>query len=353
MTEQLPNNSSAGEEIQISELIGAVQSGWKQIAVCTGIGIVAAAAIAWSVAEKYEVAFYLDKPYPSDIATLNLGRTKLSGLPPVTAEQLYDYYVGALSTDAAKHRFFYQIYLPAQKEQPASEPEQRRLLEKVVSKQVAVTAPQLNKGRQSYRVRIEAPSSEQAVQWAKQFIDQTEEDAKKAWLLDSRAEINLAIENIERDLADQRDLAQKQRQDRRAQLQEALTVAKAVGMEGPQVTTGLLPRQDSLASFADGSRLYARGAKSLESELQVLESRKDDTPFIEGLREAETKLRSLQEQQPETQKFHMYRVDGDILEPTSAFFPKKALFLAAGAILGLGLGLLLALRRAGIFKKMF
>lgn len=338
------------EEISLTELLDAVKQGWKSIATCTVAGAALATALAFALPKKYEVAFYIDKPFANQLLEVNLGRTPLTGLPTVTPEEVYGYFQKELLADSSKIRFFNEVYLPAQKKQPQDEQEKLALQEAVLKQQVQVIEPK-PKGRQELQIRVVAPTADEAVKWARDFLRFTDQEAHTTWLADVKSSIQLAIVNTEKDLQEKLALAKQVRQDRSIQLEEALKVAQAVGQQGPQLTSGRLPSQDSVAGFADGSRMYARGAKSLQAELEVLKNRKDDMPFMDGLREVEVKLKLLKAQQPEAQQFPMYRIDGDVIKPTRPFFPKKSLFLLAGLFVGAGLGFLLALKQSGIFKK--
>lgn len=352
MNDQMEKSAVLNDEIQLSEIFEAVKGGWKHILGCSLTGAVLAVALAWAVPKKYEVLLHLDQPLVNQLFEVNLGRTALTGLPTVTPDEVYGYFKDELLKDSSKLRFFNEIYLPAQDEQPDTPQKKNALQDIVLKKQVKVIEPSA-KGRQEYQLRVEAPTAELAVQWATGYLQLTEKASKDTWVADVKSTMNLAIQNTERDLEEKYALAAQTRQDRRIQLEEALQVAKAIGQDGPQLMTGQLPRQDDVASFADGSRLYARGAKSLEAELKVLKARVDDTPFMDGLRDAQTKLKLLKQQKPEEQKIQMLRIDGDVFEPVSPFFPKKSIFLAIGLFFGAGLGFLWALKNSGIFKRMY
>lgn len=352
MNDKIEKNAIVADEIQLSEVVGALKGGWKNILGCTLTGAVLAVALALAVPKKYEIFLYLDKPLVNQLFEVNLGRTTLTGLPAVTPDEVYGYFSSELLKDSSKLRFFNEIYLPAQDDQPDTPQKKNALQNSVLKKQVKIIAPTA-KGRQEYQLRVEAPTAELAVKWATGYLQLTEKASKDTWIADAKSTMNLAIQNTERDLEEKYALAAQTRQDRRIQLEEALQVAKAIGQDGPQLMTGQLPRQDSVASFADGSRLYARGAKSLEAELRVLKARVDDMPFMDGLREAQTKLKLLKQQKPEEQNIHMFRIDGDIFEPVTPFFPKKSIFLVIGLFFGAGLGFLWALKNSGIFKRMY
>lgn len=146
-------------------------------------------------------------------------------------------------------------------------------------------------------------------------------------------------------------MARDLREDREIRLGEALKVARTVGQQTPQLTMGQLPKQDSVTAFADGSGLYARGAKSLGAEIEVLRTRQDEAAFIDGLRELEAKLKALKGQDFVDKSVGMYRIDGQLLEPADPVFPKKSLMLAGGLIIGLFFGIISVLAKNAIATR--
>ncbi|MDR3004487.1 MAG: hypothetical protein LBV14_09660, partial [Acidovorax sp.] len=248
-------------------------------------------------------------------------------------------------------RFFNETYLPAQPQPPSSLAAQQVLLAGM-QRQVLRISPPPPKGRMQYSIQVTAPTGSQAAQWAQAFLAQVEQDAKAVLLADSEKSISLQIHNIELDWQERIQVSQTMRQDRLAQLDEALQVAQAVGQQGPQITRMQPPQQDGLASYMDGSQLYARGTKSLQAEIDVLKHREDDAPFVDGLRAAEAQLRLLKEHQATKRDFAIYHIDGPIVAPEQSKSPKPVLILLLGCLLGGLLGGLLALWREGILQRL-
>lgn len=331
-------------EIDFLAVAHILKARWKSVALCTAGGMMVAGLLAAAIPEKYEITVNVDAPYPNQLADINSGRTLLSGLKPVSPEIVHQYFLRELVADNAKQVFLENIYLPYLGKDGVDDLERSLLLRVIRSKIVTVTAPVPHKGRQLYRVRIEAPTGPLAAEWVHAFLGAVENQSRQIWAQDTAAEISLGLINTQKDIESRRMLAQKLRQDRQRQLQEGLFIAEAVGLQGPQVTAGQLPLQDKVAAYADGSQLYARGAKSLKAELTVLKAREDDAPFMDGLREAEMRLQLLQAQQVD-KKFSMYRLDGAINAPEGPFYPKTLLLVMAGALLGLVIGGLQAFMR--------
>lgn len=346
------NPAHADTELTVQKVWFNLKSQWRTVSALTGVGLLLATLALLLSPSRFEIKAYLDKPYSSEIAELNSGRTSASGLAQYTPEQVFAYFMRQLLTDEAKQRFFQEIYLPAQDNAPDSAAARQALYQHMSQKVLTITPPPPKKGRDLYSVRIEAPSGEKAAAWTNNFLNQVAEDATRSLFNDAEKDIALQLQNTERDLEEKLRITEQTREDRQAQLTEALQVALAVGIRDPQMTSAQPPRQDGVASVIDGSRLYARGSKSLQAELAVLKNRKDDAPFVDGLREAQSQLRLLAELKPAEKKFKIFHIDGQIIPPVRPFSPKKSMILALGLFMGLCFGVFTALVRSGVIKQL-
>lgn len=331
-----------------------IKNQWPIISTATALGVLIATLVAFTSTPRYKVNALLDKPYTNELTELNIGRSNASGLEQYSPDQVYAYFVRRLVTDEAKQRFFRETYIPSLDSPPESEEEKQALYGRMLKVVLSVNPPpeKAKNGRGLYSIEVEARTGDLAANWLQTFLAQVSEDARGALIKDIEQSIALHIQNTERALEEKKHTANLIRQDRQAQLAEALKVAQAVGFKDPQMTTAQPPRQDATAPYLDGSRLYARGSKSLQAELEVLGSRKDDTPFIDGFRHTQAQLNLLKELIPAERNFKIFHIDGDVAVPLKPIFPKKSLFLSLGLFLGLAAGFLIALARSGLLRKL-
>ena len=82
---------------------------------------------------------------------------------------------------------------------------------------------------------------------------------------------------------------------------------------------------------------------ALGAEIQVLEKRKSDDPFIKGLRELQEGIDVLKTIHVDIELIRPVRIDSPAVRPESPIKPKKLLILTAGTLLGVMLGLFVAL----------
>lgn len=125
-------------------------------------------------------------------------------------------------------------------------------------------------------------------------------------------------------------------------------VAEAVGLEKSPVISGQVVEQ--LSAFMDGSLMYMRGSKALKAEIQALESRVSDDPFIPTLRTLQEQQRLFNSLSINPEKVAVFRQDGVVETPDTPVRPKKALVMAIGLVLGGMLGIFLALIRV-LFQR--
>jgi len=292
---------------------------------------------------RYEVEVHVDKPLASDITTLNLGRTFAVELRPYTVEEVFEYFTRELRSDRAFQVFFRDIYLPSLADGPAQEADPSRMYH-AARKLLEVRVPdERGRGRNLHAVRMGAVDPALAVRWMEAFLDRVAREAKQRLLEDARTQVDLRVRNAQRELEQMRLTAAQERKDRLAELGEALAIAKSINLDDPQVSAVRVPQQDALAPFVDGSMLYARGVKSLSAELENLRSRVSDDPFVPGLRDAESRLRLLQEIEPDAHALAVYTMDGPIIVPPDPVWPRKSVVFGLAAAFGLFAGMALAI----------
>lgn len=332
------------DEISLIDLFQIFIRRRRLIAVTTFTCLLTAVLAIIISAPRYEVEVRVDRPYENEIAWLNLGRTSATGLSAFNSEHVFGYFTRELLSGHAFQRFFNDLYLPSLDGERRQAPEAR--LQEEARKLMVIKAPDNRRKdqRQLYSLTIAADDPSRAVQWMTHFLELVTLDAKKKLIDDASAGLEVAVQNAQRDLAELRLTAHRKRLDRTQQLKEALIVANAVGLRDPQVTAVRPPSSDQTSPFIDGSSLYARGAKSLSAELDILENRSDDDAFISGLRDTESRLRLWKALlEGDTGKFDVYRLDAEIVTPVDPVKPKKANMLALALILGLVASVLLAL----------
>ena len=156
---------------------------------------------------------------------------------------------------------------------------------------------------------------------------------------------------IEQKIASARQVEQSRRLDRIAQLDEAIKITKALNLSKP-VSSGPTLNINNLNKTGqdEGIALYLLGSDLLEAERNVLAQRKNDDAFIANLRGWQESLQLLKSLKIEPEKFGVMQVDQAALFAEKVK-PKKGLILAVAGVLGLMLGVFVALIRRAIKNR--
>lgn len=324
------------------DLISLLQSLWAQkwlIAITTLVVTLGAASFAFLSKPVYEARIGLLPPTLSDIADFNVARGAESGLEPFSAEDIFAVFIRNLQAEESRRQFFQDVYLPSLEEEQRSGSQD--ILYKQFAQVLRVKAP--TKGQQEYVITVEHQDPLQAAEFIELYINQVTRQALDDMVQNTRSEVDVMRRQIQQQIKSLRESAKARRVDRVVKLREALVVAETVGLANPPVIGGQIAQQ--LSAFMDGDLMYMRGTKALRAEIEVLEKRASDDPFIPSLRDLQEKhdfytaLRATQE------NVAIYRQDGPLAIPDAAVKPKKAVILVLGVLLGGILGILIALTR--------
>lgn len=334
------------DEIDLVELGKAL---WSQKLVILAVTIAGAAiALAYALLSTpvYDAKATVLPPLLSDIAAYNAGRTESSSsqsqLKPFTTEEVYSVFTRNLRSLSLRRDFFQEVYIPSLPEEARSAP--RDQLWANFNKIVSIKAPEKQRP-ELIEVAVQLSTPDLAAAWANELIDRAAEASEQDMQLNVSSELDIRIRSIERRIASLRSTAQQRREDRIAILKEALIVAKAVGMDSPQVTAGRTSSNEELSEFIDGSLTYMRGAKAIEAEMKVLEARQSDDPFIPELRSSQEQLSFLKTIEVQPGNVSVFTLDSAAEVPETPIKPKKTLIVALGLVLGGMLGIFIALVR--------
>lgn len=348
MNQAGPISRHSDDEIDLRELFFALWAERLKIVAVTLLFGIAAAAYAFLSAPVYEARSSLLPPQLSDIAGYNLGRSA-ANLSHFKVKDVYQVFTRNLTSEALRRKFFREVYLPSLSESERAKP-QDKLWKRFNEKILSARAPDEEEHPDFFEVRVEHKDPELAAAWVNRYVAMSAEQTSKDMQQNVLQEIDIRAREIERRIGVLRESALQRRQDRIVHLKEALVVADTVGLSAPQVTTGRTSSDGELTNFVDGSLMYMRGAKAIRAELQTLESRKTDDPFIEELRELQSQLAFLKGIDVSPDNVSSFTLDSTAEVPETPIKPKKAMVLAIGLGLGLVLGVLFALL-SRMFRK--
>lgn len=304
--------------------------------------VVTAAAVAYSMLATpiYEAKVLVQPPSQNDIAHLNYGRGGDSDLVALTVKDVSDVYSRTLQSESLRREFFVSTYLPrlSERQRQRSQDDLYSQMNKVLV--VAAAVPE-SPGR--FSITVNLPDPQVATDWSVRYAQMAGERAKAEVLKDVKADATVKANNLDRQIKSAQETGRKQREDRIAQLKEALTIAKSIGLQQPPIITGDISKE--VSANMDGALTYMRGSEALTAEINNLERRTSDDPFIGRLRERQAAFEFYRSLVIDPATIEVYRQDGGVELPDTPVSPKKALIIALGVLAGLVLGTLLALLR--------
>jgi len=203
----------------------------------------------------------------------------------------------------------------------------------------ALKVDQEKKHKEFVTVSFEGDNAELAAQWVNGFLALVQKETVNALMGDMQDRIKNAKRELRAAIAAKRKLAKQRRLDRIAELEEAIQIAKNMGLEeNPLITDS----KGAKAITMNQLPLYMMGTKALQAELNALRHRRDDDPFIEGLRNLQEQLAKLERLEFDPKNIRSFRLDQKAIPPKRPFKPKRMLVVALSLIAGLALGMFAA-----------
>ncbi|RON46197.1 hypothetical protein BK666_13710 [Pseudomonas frederiksbergensis] len=331
-------------EIDISDIFRALWLRKWTIFATTCVVTLIAVGYVFLVRPVYEARAFAMPPTYNDISNLNYGRTRDTELVPLTVKDVYSIFLQHLRGETLRQKFITEVMAPGSID--AEGKADSNLLYAELSKRLVVSQP-TKELPDEFMVTIQSSDPDQAAQWTQDYIHRAGELAKQEIIKNVSYEADVKIRSLDRQIADLRENGRKVRADTIIKLREALRVATAIGLEKPPIISGNPAVQ--IAGSIDGQLIYMRGTKALEAEIENLEARGANDPFIGNLRDLESKQAFYKSISSNLQDIVAYRLDGDIEPPLSPVKPKKSLTIILGFLFGLLLGVGFVLVRYFLF----
>lgn len=328
------------DEMDLAELYKGL---WRQrllIVLCTTIVFLVAAGYAWKATPIYETKFSVQPPTQNDIANLNYGRGDDTGLTVLTVKDVYDVYLKHLQSESLRRDLFQSVYLPSLTESQRIGSQNTMFRQFNRSLTVALTGKE---DPTRYSITATVSNPEDAVRLVTAYALKAGEQAKQEVLGNIKSDATVKANNLEREIDRQQSSSRKEREDQIVQLKEALLIAKSIGLEKPPIVTGKLSAE--VSAGMDGSLMYMRGSKALEAEIDNLQKRQSDDPFISRLRQKQERLAFYRTLEIDPVTVAVFRQDGVVELPDQPIKPRKLIILALGLVFGFALGVSLALVR--------
>jgi chain length determinant protein (polysaccharide antigen chain regulator) len=159
---------------------------------------------------------------------------------------------------------------------------------------------------------------------------------------DARNSISEQIMDIEYKISSKRQMAKMRREDQVLRYQEAITIARTLGIKKRVDATNIIQNTQMNVDIATASTpLYYLGIEALSAEISILQNRKSDDPFISGLRDLQEQLALLRSIKITEIGMHSVTIDQAAYPPKNRIKPNRRLIVSVGTVVGLFLGIFL------------
>ncbi|MDA3785369.1 MAG: Wzz/FepE/Etk N-terminal domain-containing protein [Deltaproteobacteria bacterium] len=355
------------DEIDLIDIWRLLVRRWRWIAVITLTCTALAVAYALVAPRVYRAEAFLLPPQVGDIEQLNIstvssnvdhldiskmtsgiGRSGNSKVNAVSVEDVYGQTLKNLQSLSVRRLFFDEHnLLESLRGQGGEDAGAQKVFAEAFHERLTVA--QGKKDRADFvTVSLEGEDPEQITSWLNTFLTMVNGYTIDVLQQNLQSNVGAKKKSIENNIHALQQVAQNRRQDRIAELQEALYIATQLGIEqrakiSPSASSPAKGNSEfGVAVNTAETPLYLRGVRELQAEIDMLQKRKSDDPFIYSLRNLQEELSRLNQIQVDTDKIKAFRLDQMAMVPDGPIKPNRKLVVALGCVLGLMLGVFAA-----------
>ena len=190
-------------------------------------------------------------------------------------------------------------------------------------------------------VSIELHDAEIAAQWVNDLIEFVDKETIAMLVEDSQKTIANQIRSIEYTIASKRQMAKQRREDKILRYKEDSIIAMQLDIADRIDTTNVV-QNNRLNITTTIIPLYYRGYRALNAEIEYLNNRKSDDPFISGLRDLQEQLALLRSIKFDQEKMSAVLIDQAAYPPKYPIKPNRRLIVSLATVVGLFSGIFLA-----------
>lgn len=355
MTHPASNNHYLEEEITLRELATALWRSKVFISVIILIMAALAAAYAYTSTPMYQVRVVIEPPKASELTYFHRiisgfrnaeasvhralhGQDSFNSTLSIdlTSDSAYNFFTRSLGTNTTKQVFFNNFYFPEHSKITPNVGKQESWTQ--FNQNLDVPQGGNPQNPSPVTITMRGNESEKISGWLNQYV-QVAHQIARAQLADSLTSIkNAYLQEVDTSIDSLKALAAVKRMNEISRLQDALIIAEATGITTP-LSSGSL-----VASYKEDT-LFLRGSEAIKSEIELLRSRKDDTPYISELPNLLYAQALLTNLSIDPDQMSLASIEEVAIPPSSPVSPRKKLLILLGAIIGLIVGTVAALVR--------
>jgi len=333
--------SSADDEISLLDIWAFLFRNRLLIATSLLVALLAGIAYAFFGPKRYSMEVMIYPPYPEELTALNLALSPhtITGIEPITPEFAFGFAARTMRKERTTQIWFRDVFSAENEGLGGSLGGAEFLSAKTA---MVIKRPDERRGTTDWGIKSFSEAPERTADLVRGYLSIVSDLSSRELKSVLAERVRLALADVDEQIAAARDLTKAKTEDRLVQLREALAIAEASGIAKPLVLSERLPKQDRLKHAAENESLYTLGSANLKSEIREINARQDNDAFIGALRDLELKKAYLQRIDLAPIPLETFLADREIVAPEVGQ-PRKLLVLVVAGLLGLCLGLGLAM----------
>lgn len=310
------------------------------ILVVAGLTVAVGLAYALLATSVYKAELFLLPPTEKNVQALDVQALDVQAQDDqvYTPEKVYDMFFHSLESRAQRRHFFDAHKLAdslAPDQDPGTPVEQ---IFEHFNKELSVS--RVKKDKSSVQVAFEGTNAKLAAKWVNDFVNQANVATVQTLVQNVVIQLERKKRTLREQIAAKRKIADLVIMDKLSELKEAIHVAEQLGLKENGMFS--LKVKTTIALNQTIIPLYMRGTRALRVEAELLRGRKDNDPFIQGLRVLQEKLDALENVHIDPSLISAMRVDQPAFMPPHPIKPKRKLIILLALFGGLMLGVFAA-----------
>ena len=190
---------------------------------------------------------------------------------------------------------------------------------------------------------IEMHSAKLSAQWVNDFVEFVNKQTVDMFVEDLEHSIENEIQDIKYNISSKRSMAEQRREDQIVRYSEHAQIAKELGMHSRVDATNIVQNTQLNVDIATTatSPLYYLGYEALMTEINVLNKRTTDDPFISGLRDLQEELEMLRSIKLNKERMSTVTIDQPSYVPKIPYKPNRRLIVSYTTLVGFFSGIFL------------
>ncbi len=311
-------------------------------------GLVVAAGFAYVLlaAPVYKAESFLLPPTEKNVQALNVQvlnqqvlDKQVFNVQLYTPEKVYNMFIQHLKSRALRRRYFdtHKLIDSMVPDHNSGTPVEQ--IFENFNKELSVS--RVKKDKSFVQVAFEGANAKLAAKWVNGFVSQANAATVNTLVQNVTGQLESRKRTLREQIAAKRKSAGLIRMDRLAKLEEAIHIAEKLGLKGNGILS-LMAGKSTVALNQTNIPLYMSGSRALRAEAESLRARKNNDPFIQGLRGLQEKLDALKSVHIDPSRISAMRVDQPAFIPNHRIKPKRKLIILLALFGGLMLGVFAA-----------